>query len=178
MSLCSVCFTFALMTNVNPKLIMKKIPLLPRYFRWIGVILFTLTLVLYVIDTIERGGEGIYTKSFVLINDPFMSEKGFLKFMEVEITLTLFLSLTLFGLAGIAFSRNKVEDEMINSVRLFSWSWAIIYALIFCFIATVFVYGTTFVRIISLFPQELLLFYIIIFHISIFKLNRKTAVEE
>ena len=150
---------------------MKKIPLLPSYFRWIGLILILIAVLLYAYDAFYESTE-FYIRTFVVINDTPLSEKGFMKLMKVDIFLTLLLLSLLLGLGLIAFSRSRKEDEMINSLRLYSWSWAVILTLSLGILMTVFVFGASFIAFAFLFGHLLLLMYIAIFNYNLFKLNR------
>jgi len=159
---------------------MKKIPLLPRYFNWIGLALITLSLALYSIDALRDRSEigGIFIKTFVLINDTPFTEPGFWKIMEVDVLLTLILLTMLIGLSFTAFARRKTEDEMIDSIRLHSWSWAIISMIIIGSLVTIFIYGTSFITFSVFFVHLLLLMYNAIFTVNIWKLNKSQTHEE
>ena len=151
---------------------MKTIPFLPRHFIWIGTILCVLSLIAYFYQSIVHL-DGIFIKTFVLIKDVPFEEKGVLKWMETDILLTVLLITFLIGLSFIAFSKTKIEDEMISSLRLYSWMWAIIIMLIISLFFTLFVYGMTFLAFSCLFAHLLLAIYLIIFYINFLKLNRR-----
>lgn len=150
---------------------MKKIPLLPSYFRLIGVVLVLTAIALYGYDAFN-GNTAFNIRTFVIINDTPLSEKGFLQLMNVDIFLTLLLLSLLLGLAFIAFSETQKEDEMIHSLRLYSWSWAVIITLTLGILATAFVYGVSFTAFAFLFGHLLLMIYIAIFSYTLFKINR------
>lgn len=61
---------------------------------------------------------------------------------------------------------------MINSLRLYSWSWAVILTLSLGILMTIFVFGTSFIAFAFLFGHLLLLMYIAIFNYQLFQLNR------
>lgn len=150
---------------------MKKIPLLPSYFRLIGVVLVVAAIVLYGYDALNQD-TAFTIRTFVIINDTPFSEKGFLQLMDVDLFLTFLLLFLLSGLAFIAFSKTRKEDEMIHSLRLYSWSWAVITTLALGILATAFVFGASFTAFAFLFGHLLLLIYIVIFNYQLFKINR------
>jgi hypothetical protein len=157
---------------------MKKIPLLPRYFRWIGLVLLVVGLVLHYRSLYVPGGAQMFIKTFVIYSDKWQDGETWFNFTTVDYELTLQLIVYLISLTFIAFSRNKVEDEMINSIRLYSWSWAIIFVIIFAFISTLCVYGLAYLSFACMYIEVLLLFYIIIFWVNIWQMNRRLANEE
>lgn len=148
---------------------MKKIPLLPRYFQWIGLILLLLMIPYKIYqDSIS----GIRINTFVVYNDTPLQESGLFEIMEVDIGFTLFLLISLLGLTFIAFSKTKVEDEMIQSIRLYSWSWAILIMIGLGILITLSIYGMTFVSFALLFGHILLILFIIIFWMNYYRLNK------
>lgn len=148
---------------------MKKIPLLPRYFQWIGLIMLLLMIPYKIYqDSIS----GIRINTFVVYNDTPLQESGLFEIMEVDIGFTLFLLISLLGLTFIAFSKAKVEDEMIQSIRLYSWSWAILIMIGLGVLITLSIYGMTFVSFALLFGHILLLLFIIIFRLNYYRLNK------
>src|SRR5690606_31838346 len=160
---------------------MKKIPLLPRCFRWIGILIFLLGLLYHLSEIFNFLPPPFvfYLKTFVIYADGRLYDKEqWFTLLEVDFGLTFILVSYLLGLTFIAFSRNKVEDEMINSIRWHSWSWSIILTIIFNFISTLFIYGTAYLSFAGLYIQFLLLMYIILFWINIWKMNRRLANEE
>lgn len=148
---------------------MKKIPLLPRYFQWIGLILLLLMIPYKIYqDSIS----GIRINTFVVYNDTPLQESGLFEIMEVEVGFTLFLLISLLGLTFIAFSKTRIEDEMIQSIRLYSWSWAILIMIGLGILITLFIYGMTFVSFALLFGHILLILFIIIFRMNYYRLNK------
>lgn len=148
---------------------MKKIPLFPRYFQWIGLILLLLMIPYKIYqDSIS----GIRINTFVVYNDTPLQESGLFEIMEVEVGFTLFLLISLLGLTFIAFSKTKIEDEMIQSIRLYSWSWAILIMIGLGILITLFIYGMTFVSFALLFGHILLILFIIIFRMNYYRLNK------
>jgi hypothetical protein len=159
---------------------MKTIPLLPRHFRWIGLLFVIASLALYVSDALRDRSTsgGLIVKTFVFIDDTPGNPPALFQLKEVDLLLTLILVTLLIGLSCIAFCKRKTEDEMINSIRLYSWSWSVILMIVFGIIVTIFVYGMTFVTFAFFFGHLLLLTYISIFNLNIWKMNRRIVHEE
>ncbi|GAA4171829.1 hypothetical protein [Sphingobacterium ginsenosidimutans] len=159
---------------------MKTIPLLPKYFRWIGLLFVIASLALYVNDALRDRSTngGLFVETFVFIDDTPGNPPALFQLKEVDLLLTLILVTLLIGLSCIAFCKRKTEDEMINSIRLYSWSWSVILMIVFGVIVTIFVYGMTFVTFAFFFGHLLLLTYIGIFNLNIWKMNRRIVHEE
>jgi hypothetical protein len=121
---------------------------------------------------------GLFVKTFVFIDDTPASPTAIFQVKEVDLLLTLILVTLLIGLSCIAFCKRKTEDEMINSIRLYSWSWSVILMIILGTIVTIFVFGMTFTMFAFFFGHLLLLTYIAIFSFNIWKMNRRLAHEE
>lgn len=88
--------------------------------------------------------------------------------------------MTLFIVSGLifAFSKEKIEDEMVSKIRLESLVWAtyVNYAvLLFCIL---FIYGLAFLDVMLYNMFTLLLFFIIRFHWMLFKNNTLSGNEE
>lgn len=156
---------------------MYKIPLLPGYFRWIGASLVLFTILLYLFDS-QRRGIPFNMRTFVLVNETPFQETSILSMSEVDITLTVLLLSLLLGLAFITFARKKVEDEMMNTLRLYAWSWSIIIMMAANLIVTVLVFGIPFASFAILFPHALLVCHLAIFHISLRRLNAGVSYEK
>lgn len=169
---------------------MKKIPLLPRYFRWIGlglVLMFLIPTALYMLKensiliTNYPRIKGVEIMPLELSFSTFAvlgGNDGPFEIINTEMSLTLQLLSIFLGLSFIAFTKYKYEDEMINSIRLYSWSWSIISFAIFNVLLIAFVYGSWYISLAFLSPNIILLLYIIIFRFQVFKMNRRLAHEE
>lgn len=174
MSLCKTYLTFILLLNHD---MMKKIPLLPSSFLWIGIALSLLSALIFVYNTVIQIDD-LYIRTFVLINDFPFKEKEVFKLSEVEIYITVQLLSLLIGLSFIAFAKTKIEDEMITYLRLYCWTWSFIIVLIISVLAILFIYGLPFVYTFTLLIHALLIIYIVLFYTNLFSLNRRGAHEK
>lgn len=160
---------------------MKRIPLLPRYFRWIGLIPVLFSLFVYINDNWFRMSSydfrEIYLDTFVLIDTSPLKEDVYLGISNVNLGFTIIVLGYLLGLMLIAFSRgHQIEDEYRASLRLYSWS--IIISFIYLIVVNIFVFGTMYLTMVVLFPHILLFIFLIIFFANIWKMNRRLANEE
>lgn len=151
--------------------IMKKIPLLPGYFTWVGCVLIACSLGIYFNDlfslTPYRFDE-ISLRTFVIADDTPFNVGGtvYLGISNVNLGFSLIVLSALLGLCGIAFSRKPVEDEFINSLRLFAWSWSVILSIAYGVLANLFVFGMHYLILVVLFPHFLLVLFIVIFNMQ------------
>lgn len=144
---------------------MKKIPLLPRYFRWVGLILMLLSI------------SARYLESLRFYTFAFLSREGNFRFINVDMSLTAFIFCLTLGLLIISFTKKKIEDEMIQSARLFSWSWSIISSFLIFLLTTLFVYDSNYL-IVFYFPQLILIIFILVFNIQLYSFNKGKVNEE
>jgi len=102
----------------------KKYTLLPVYFKKIGIVVVLLSfLPLIIVKTID----------IELIQ------------YQKELFKTLTLNILILGLVFMAFSRDKIEDEMTMLIRLNSMSWTFLWAVLLVVIKPLFdilFYGT------------------------------------
>lgn len=154
---------------------MKKIPLLPGYFKWIGVVLVLLSILLSIIYFEDQNHD---LNVFVISSSGFYQQEGFMEVVKVDVGRTIVLSLIMVGLAFISFARMKVEDEMINSIRLYSWTVTVILMVVLGVLITLTVYGYDYVYFIAFFIPLLLLSFILIFYYNYYRLARKEIRDE
>ena len=80
---------------------------------------------------------------------------------------------TLIGLYMIAFSKEKIEDEFINSLRMDAMIKAIILNCVIIVLASLIIYGGWYIYTLSITQYFVLLAYIIIFRYNIHKYSCK-----
>jgi len=106
-----------------------------------------------------------------------LSKAGTFKFIFTDMQLTIVLFGPALGLIIMAFTKCKEEDEMISSIRLFSWSWSIIVSFLLYLLVTLLVYDSDFLMILY-FPHFILIFFLLLFNFQLIKMNRRLASEE
>lgn len=163
---------------------MKKIPLLPRYFRWIGLILFLISFTLYlngIYNFLPFDSYQFYIETYTLINQSAIKGEEDLNFglHKINFSLILIIVPSMIGLGMIAFAKSKIiEDEFVSKMRLYSWSVSIVVFLVYCFIINVFIYGTLYLSFAIVAPHLLLLSFIFVFRMNLYQVNRRSANEE
>ena len=80
--------------------------------------------------------------------------------------------LTIVGGLLVGFAKTKIEDELIQSIRLQSLALATYINYGFIIFATLFIYGFDYLNIIMLNLFTTLVFFILIFHYKLAKLNK------
>ncbi|HWZ05151.1 MAG TPA: hypothetical protein VNX40_16150 [Mucilaginibacter sp.] len=90
----------------------------------------------------------------------------------------IIISLIIFGLVLIAFSKEKIEDEQISQLRLDSLQWATYLNYAIFFICVLFIYGVHFIPVLIFNTISPLIFFIIRFRWKIHLLNSPLRNEE
>lgn len=116
--------------------------LLPHSFRKIGFIMLPIVVVLFVMVLLKE-----YTWSF-LDYKPLMSDKSIFNTSNGNFSDELTLLLTFLCLFFIAFSKEKVEDEYLQKVRLHALQVSVYINYIILALATFLVYGLSFLNIV------------------------------
>ena len=80
---------------------------------------------------------------------------------------------TLIGLYMVAFSKEKIEDEFINSLRMDAMIKAIILNCVIIVLASLIIYGGWYIYTLSITQYFVLLAYIIIFRYNMYKYSCK-----
>jgi len=107
---------FTLHLYINKFTIMKSLLLLPNRFKKIGLILFPIGLIFWIVTQ-----QGLFNTAFNHAMKVFTLSLSFFSF--------------LFGLYFISFSKEPIEDEFIDSVRLKSFQISSIIQIIFFLIS-------------------------------------------
>ena len=159
---------------------MKTHFLFPNKFKTIGWILFIPAFVISVLTSVMK----LDINSMLKVNVFAFTETGILgtslHFAVIKngIGDELLLFALIIGGLLIGFSKLKTEDEFTSKIRYESLVWATYfnYGLILLF--TIFIYGMAYLSILLYNTFTLLLFFIIRFHYSIYKLNKTSSDDE
>lgn len=123
----------------------KKYTLLPVYFKKIGIVVILLSFLPLII---------VKTFNIELIHN------------QKELFKTLTLNILILGLVFIAWSRDKIEDEMTMSIRLSSMAWTFLWAVLLVVIKPFFdflFYGT-----ISVFTAQPLVIMMLFYYLFVY----------
>ncbi|MCY0971019.1 hypothetical protein [Chryseobacterium wangxinyae] len=148
---------------------MNTLQLLPNRFKMIGWLIFIPSLILGM--TSLTGILNFQISLPVIYNSGFFNDgqDGFLKTTEIDLLPNLFGILIVIGGILVGFSKEKIEDEYISSLRLKSVFWSLIasYSIVLILFLTVF--GSLFFTIMILIMFLPLVLYILRFNYLLLK---------
>lgn len=129
---------------------MNTLQLFPNRFKIIGWFIFIPSLILGLISL--SGVMDFQISLPVIYNSGFLSDEnqGFFKTAEIDLFPNLFGLLIIMGGILVGFSKEKIEDEYISSLRLKSVSWNLIVSYSIVFILFVTVFGSLFLTVMIL----------------------------
>jgi len=140
--------------------------LMPHRFKAVGWLILVPALAVGFYLTI-RGYEADWlpARVFAFWSDEIFEESAFFSFIEADITLTLVGVAALVGGLLVGFSREKVEDEYIASLRLSSLLWAVWVNYLLLLVAFLFVWGIPFFNVMVYNMFTMLFLFIARFHL-------------
>jgi hypothetical protein len=152
---------------------MKKIVLLPHSFKKYGWLLFGMggvTGILLMTGQIELNFLNMNT--FALIHGELFQKLEYFTWIENNMALTFTALVFILGALIIAFSKEKVEDEFIQNMRLRSFQWSVVANYSILFVAFLTVYGIAFFTLISIQLFLVIILFILRFHYLMYINNR------
>lgn len=161
-------------------LIMKNLFLFPNKYKKLGWILFLPAFIAsLLISLLDINIDNYFlVKVFAFADTLIMNDNKYFGITENSILDEVILFCLIIGGVLIGFSKLKIEDEFTSKIRYESLVWAtyLNYGLILFF--TLFLYGMSYLNVLFYNTFTLLLFFIIRFHYSIYKLNKATNDDE
>lgn len=145
---------------------MKASLLLPRYYKMIGIILFSIGIIGFIMIN-------NYNLELKLFDNKFFKSNSLSSILTKtdNFSMTLVIILTLLGLLFMGFSKLKIEDEMTTMIRLKSLQWAVYICVTLLIIISLFTFSVSFL-IYCLINWFLFLgAYCVIFNFQIWRLN-------
>lgn len=115
---------------------------------------------------------------FAVATDEILGKPTFFSLVENNISDELILIGLVVGGLLIGFSRVKNEDELIAQIRYESLVWAVYANFGVMLLATIFIYGMYYYHVMLANMFTVLLFFIVRFHLMLYKLNKTTDDEE
>lgn len=151
---------------------MKTHFLLPRYFMYIGMVLIVISIAYW--EHLEK----FQSKEINLtISIPVIYENGnWFTMIKNDFLDEIWTITTLIGLFFCAFAKEKMEDEMINNIRLRSLMIAIICQILIQILAELLLFHNEYITFYRLERFIILPIYIIVF--QAYKLKIKLSHEE
>lgn len=148
---------------------MNILQLLPNRFKMIGWFIFIPSLILGLISL--SGVMNFEVSLPVIYNSGFFNDEnqGFFKTAEIDLFPNLIGLLIIIGGVLVGFSKEKIEDEYISSLRLKSVFWSLIvsYSIVFILFFTVF--GSLFLSVMILIMFLPLVLYVFRFNYLLLK---------
>ncbi len=159
---------------------MKTHFLFPRQFRILGLLLFIPSLITAIIlRFIDYDFEqSLQTKVFAIFDNGIMGDTTFLTVIENPVADEILLILLIVGGLLAGFSKLRNEDELIAQIRYESLVWAVYFNFGVMIFATLFVYGTFYFDVLTANVFTLLFFFLIRFHLMLYRLNKSASDEE
>jgi hypothetical protein len=159
---------------------MKNLFLFPNKYKILGWILFIPAFIASLVISIFDINIDNYfvVKVFAFADTLILNDNNYFGISENSILDEVILFCLIIGGILISFSKLKIEDEFTSKIRYESLVWAtyLNYGLILFF--TLFLYGLSYLNVLFFNTFTLLLFFIIRFHYSIYKLNKATTDDE
>jgi fatty acid desaturase len=141
--------------------------LLPFTFKWIGIALVLAGCVFGVICS--RYNLRIEVPIFAMVST-FVETKVF-TFSRTNFTDELIMILLLPGFLLIVFSKEKKENEQLNTIRTKAFTKAIITNSAFLLLCTLFIYGSSFMVVVLFNLVSVFIFYLCFFYILKWRLK-------
>ena len=153
---------------------MKKNYLFPNSFKPVGVAITAVAFIALIIwRLLEISPE---FKMPAMIDGGLLGGCRFFCMAECGI-ITFIIPVLIVGLVFIGFSKEKIEDEFVTSIREQSLVWATYISAILLILFTFTIYGLSYLyAIYSIFPLFLILF-IIKFRIELYKANKEGGAQ-
>jgi len=144
--------------------------LLPRKLKNIGWIIVALTLPLG-IWILWSGYEfgWVNVKFYILFPSSLYKTISRSQFLTVNLTRTIVGVLFIIGSLMVGFSKEKIEDEYIASIRMNALVWAVFVNYSSLIVAFVFIYDLSFINVMVYNMFTVLLLFIIRFHYLLLK---------
>lgn len=159
---------------------MKTNYLFPHKYKLISGVLFTLSVLLYIINMSTDYAERFTLEApvFAILSDGIGQQNVAFGIIRDNIMDEILMLLIITSGLTFAFSKEKHEDEMVAAIRLNSLAWATIAnycILLFCYL---FIYGFPFLNVLMLAMFSQLLIFIILFRYKMYRFNTTRQNEE
>lgn len=159
---------------------MKTNFLFPNTLKTPSLILLVISFLglIFVLNFNDDEAVQLQTKVFALMNDQDL--KGSLYFSWTKNNILDEIVMLTFIISGLlfAFSKEKIEDEMVSKIRLESLVWATYLNYAILAFSIIFIYGLPFLNFMMYNMFTLLVFFIARFHWMLYKNNKTVSDEE
>lgn len=156
---------------------MLKMSLLPNKYKTIGWVILVIGTILGVILIADFDAIAINTKVFAAVYDPLFGERRYFSIIYTNITPTLVGIIFIIGALMVSFSKEKSEDEYIQSLRLTSLLWAFLVHYVLLLFAFVLIYEFTLLYVLLYNMFTFLIIFIVRFNYILYR-NYKSLADE
>lgn len=159
---------------------MKSRFLFPYSLKKGSAILFVTSFLVYLFISLYNGEQEILelnVKVFGLIYDKGMHTE-YLSFTNNDIIDELLACIFIVSGLVFAFSKEKIEDELVTKIRLESLVWATYVNYAILLICIIFIYGLSFLQVMQYNMFTLLLFFIVRFRWILYKNSKLASYDE
>ncbi len=171
MSLCKVFFTFTLYLET---FFMETGYLFQHKYKKVGWFLFFIGVLAglsyYIFELQEL--EFFEVNIFTLFNDSFLNKTNSFSISKDNILNEIIAIFLILGALLVAFSKTKSEDELVIKLRMESLVLATYLNYVILVLAILFTYGFVFFEVMVFNLFTILIFFVIIFHYKLYKLNK------
>ena len=157
---------------------MKRIYLFPNKLKIPALVVFLIALVLIILQFNEISLQ-LNMKVFAVVSDPFLDSENSGNFRWVEQDMYDEILDFLFFTSGIvlAFSKEKIEDEMIGLIRYKSLTYATYFIFSLLIISEFLIYGMSYGYVIMFFFYAFILFLNIFYYTKLFIYKKQFSHE-
>lgn len=156
---------------------MKTTFLLPNTFKKIGWSLIITAILLLILSSGKTPFLNISLKVFAINSGHLFQGNEWFVWIENSIIDELICSFFIIGSFFAGFSKAKFEDEYISKIRLESLAWATYLNYGILLISVIFVYGTSFLTVLTYNLFTTLIFFLLRFNWLMFK-SQKLVLDE
>jgi len=146
--------------------------LLPHYYRKIGWFILVSGMLLGILALSGYEPALLNAKVFSFVSSELFGPSHYFQFVQANLLLSLSAVLFIAGGLFIGFSKEKIEDEFIASIRLSSLKWAVIIHYLLLLSAFLFIYGTAFLTVMLLNMFTTLIIYIARYYYLCYKYSK------
>ncbi len=149
---------------------MKRIPLLSNRFKKVGWVLLIAAIVFVIADSVLDIDSEMFTFNvFSVFSAAGLGDGTWFVVSQQDISYTLFSCLFIGGGLLIMFSKERAEDEFIQSIRLNALMWSVLVHFVLLMIAFLSVYGLPFLSVVVYNTYTVLVIFILRFYYLLYK---------
>jgi FlaA1/EpsC-like NDP-sugar epimerase len=149
---------------------MKIIPLLPNRFKKLGWVLLIAPILFLIVDSVLDVDSEMFTFNiFSILSSVGLGDVSWFTVIKQDISYTLFSCLFISGGLLIMFSKERAEDEFIQSIRLNALMWSVLVHFVLLMIAFLSVYGLPFLNIVVYNTSTVLVIFILRFYYLLYR---------